>query len=122
MIFRAHDGFEKEITALEKRRLRRIRESLAGFRKLCEVHFHPTHPERRIDPGKLHRVTQNDVWVLWKIELAVIGSDLRPNQYPRMWFVVSGETVAFLCIGSHIENYRDKEMDDRAISRVVDMF
>ena len=120
--FRRHPVFEKEIATLKKRRLRFIEESLRGFQRLCEVHFHPTDPEARIDPGKLHRVTQNDIWTMWKIELAVIKSGLRPNQYPRMWFVVSGATIAFLCIADHIDNYKDKEMDSLAFSRVTDLF
>ena len=120
--FRYHDGFEKEIAALERRRLPYIRESLSGFQRLCEIHFHPTNPERRINPGKLHRVTQNDVWTMWKIELAVIKSGLRPNQYPRIWFVVSGDKIAFLRISSHIDNYNDGEMDRVAISRAADLF
>jgi len=120
--FRYHDGFEKEIAALEKRRLRYIRDSLSGFQRLCEVHFHPTNPEQRIAPGKLHRVTQNDVWTIWKTELAVKDSGLRPNQYPRIWLVVSGAIIAFLCISSHVENYSDDEMDRIALSRTTDLF
>ena len=120
--FLLHDGFEKELAALEKRRLRYIRESLEGFQKLCEFHFNPTSPQTRIAPGKLHRVTQNDVWTMWKTELPVIDSGLRPNQYPRMWFAQSGAIVAFLCISSHVDNYNDEEMDRLALSRVSDFF
>lgn len=120
--FRYHPLFEKEIAVLEKRRLRYLRESLNGFQKLCEVHFHPINPEVRIKPGKLHRVTQNDVWTLWKIELAVIKSGLRPNQYPRIWFVVSGSAISFLCISTHIDNYKDSAMDSLASSRATDTF
>lgn len=120
--FQYHPAFEKEIAALKKRRLRYIKESLYGFQKLCEFHFHPTNPETRIDPGKLHRVTQNDVWTMWKIELVVIKSGLRPNQYPRIWFVTSGAIIAFLCINDHIRNYKDKEMDQLALSRATDLF
>ena len=120
--FRLHDGFEKEIAVLEKRRLRYIRQSLQGFQKLCEIHFHPTNPDRRINPGKLHRVTQNDVWTMWKTELAIVKSGLRPNQYPRIWFAVSGATIAFLCVSSHSDNYHDAEMDHIALSRISDLF
>ncbi len=120
--FRYHDGFEKEIAALERRRLRHIRESLSGFQKLCEFHFHPTNPQTRIHPGKIHRVTQNDVWTMWKTELPVIKSNLRPNQYPRMWFAIRGNTIIFLCISSHIDNYTDEDMNRLALSRVSDFF
>ena len=122
MEFRLHDGFEKEIAALEKRRMRFIRESLKSFQNVCEKHFHPTSPEAKITPGKIHRVIQNDVWTLWKTELAVIKSDLRPNQYPRIWFAVSGATIVFLCIGTHVDNYNDNEMNRLALERATEMF
>lgn len=122
MTFLYHGGFDSAIAALEKRRLRYLKKSLGGFQKLCEAHFHPTFPQPRIAPGKLHRVTQNDVWTLWKTELPVIGSGLRPNQYPRIWFVVHGEAIVFLCISSHVDNYNDEEMDRLALSRVSDFF
>ncbi len=120
--FRYHDAFESSIAALEKRRLRYIRDSLDGFKKLCEFHFHPTDPQPRIAPGKLHRVTQNEVWIMWKTELPVIKSGLRPDQYPRIWFAQSGVVIAFLCISSHVDNYADHEMDRMALSRVGDIF
>lgn len=120
--FRSHEGFEKDIAALEKRRLRGIRASLEGFQQVCEVHFHPTNPEWRIQPGKLHRITKKDEWTLWKTELPIIKSGLRPNQYPRMWFAVSGASIVFLCISSHIDNYDDNTMNQLALSRLTDIF
>ena len=84
MTFLYHNTFKQEIAALKKRRLRYIQESLIGFEKLCEFHFNPVSPQLRIAPGKLHRVTQNDNWTMWKTELPIINSGLRPNQYPRM--------------------------------------
>lgn len=120
--FLRHDDFEKEIAALKKRRLRYIQESLEGFQKLCEFHFDPVSPQLRIAPGKLHRVTQNDNWTIWKTELPVINSGLRPNQYPRMWFMQSGAIIMFLCITSHIDNYNDAKMDTVATARVSDVF
>lgn len=120
--FLRHDDFEKEIAALKKRRLRYIQESLEGFQKLCEFHFDPVSPQLRIAPGKLHRVTQNNNWTIWKTELPVINSGLRPNQYPRMWFVQSGAIIMFLCITSHVDNYNDVKMDVVATARVSDVF
>lgn len=62
------------------------------------------HPQQVIGPAKLHRVTQNDIWTIWKVEMVVPKSGLRPNQFPRVWFVVQGDTIAFLCIALHTEN------------------
>lgn len=120
--FRYHPDFEKEIAELEKRRFRHIRDSMIGFQKLCEFHFHPTNPEVRINPGKLHRIIQGEGGTLWKTELAVIKSGLRPNQYPRVWFAVSGATIAFLCLATHVDNYSDDAMNRLALSRMTDLF
>ncbi|KKS37220.1 MAG: hypothetical protein A3G49_05390 [Candidatus Sungbacteria bacterium RIFCSPLOWO2_12_FULL_41_11] len=119
--FLYHDGIHKEIAALE-RRFRTIRGGLSAFERLCEVQFNPTNPRQVIAPAKLHRVTQNGLWTLWKIELVIPNSGLRPNQWPRMWFVVKGAIIAFLCMSSHVDNYNDEDMDRLALSRVSDLF
>ncbi len=116
-----HDGIQKEIAAFE-RRFPHIRDGLSSFERLCEVQFNPTEPRQVVAPGKLHRLTQNDIWTIWKIELVVPKSNLRPNQYPRMWFAVKGAVIAFLCISTHIDNYKDSNMDRLAFSRVTDLF
>ena len=114
-----HDGIKKEIVALERRFLS-IKQAFSLFERLCEVQFNPLNPKRVISPAKLHSVTQNDLWALWKVELVVPDSNLRPNQYPRMWFVVKGSIVIFLCISTHIDNYKDNESTALALSRVTD--
>ncbi len=119
--FAYHDDFQTEIVAL-KRRFRTIDDGLKSFERICQVHFHPTKPRQVLPPGKLHRISQNEVWTLWKIELVVPNSGLRPNQWPRVWFAVKGEIIVFLCIGTHIDNYNDKEMDYLALSRVGTFF
>ena len=119
--FLHHNGIKKEIAALE-RRFRTIRSGLSAFERLCEAQFNPTNPRQVIAPSKLHRVTQNDTWTLWKIELVIPNSGLRPNQWPRMWFAVKGAIIAFLCISSHIDNYNDEQMNRLAMSRASDFF
>lgn len=119
--FLYHDGIQKEIAALE-RRFRRIRDGLRAFERLCKVQFQPINPRQVIAPAKLHRIMQNDVLTMWKIELIIPDSGLRSNQYPRMWFVVKGAIIAFLCITTHIDNYNDAKMNQIAFSRISDLF
>lgn len=116
-----HDGMQKEIAAIE-RRFHHLREGLTAFERLCEVQFNPTSPRQVIAPAKLHRLTQNNIWTMWKVELVVPKSGLRPNQYPRLWFAVKGATIALLCLATHIDNYDDEKMNRLALSRVTDIF
>jgi hypothetical protein len=119
--FLYHDGIRKEIAALE-RRFRTIDDGLSAFERLCEVQFNPTSPRQVVAPAKLHRIMQNDIWTLWKVELVIPNSGLRPNQWPRMWFVVKGAIITFLCISSHTDNYNDNDMNRLALSRISDFF
>ena len=119
--FLYHDGLQKEIAALE-RRFRQLGDGFQRFELLCQVQFNPTDPKQVIAPAKLHRITQNDLWTMWKVELVVPNAGLRPNQYPRVWFAVRGAVIAFLCMGTHMDNYKDLEMDRLALARITDLF
>ena len=117
--FYIHPSFKKE-TAKLQRRFFYLEKGLQAFRRLCEEQFHPNNPRPVIAPGKIHRVTANETWTIWKVELVV--KNLRPNQFPRVWFAVKGSKIALLCIGTHVDNYNDDEMNHAALSRVSDIF
>lgn len=119
--FLYHDGIKKEIASLEKR-FRTIRDGISALERLCEVQFNPINPQQIIAPAKLHRVTENNIGTLWKIELVIPKSGLRPNQWPRIWFVVKGTIIVFLCVASHVDNYTDDQMNNLALSRISDFF
>jgi hypothetical protein len=119
--FLCHDIFSKEFDSLS-RKFPTLDDGLEKFKNLCEVQFHPRNPEQIIAPGKLHRLSQNDSWSLWKIELLVPNSGLRPNQWPRIWFVVKGGFIGLLTICSHVDNYDDDEMTRVASERISDLF
>jgi hypothetical protein len=86
------------------------------------VQFNPINPKQIIAPAKLHRILQNETWAIWKIELVVPNSGLRPNQFPRMWFAVKGSVIALLCIATHVDNYDDGERTRLAKERITDIF
>lgn len=114
-----HPLFENE-TAKLKRRFSFLDKALESFKMLCGFQFHPMNPQQRIAPAKLHRVTQNELWSIWKIELSV--PNVRSNQSPRVWFAVKGSVIVFLCIATHVDNYSDNQMTRVALKRVSDIF
>ncbi len=119
--FILHPNFQKE-TAKHKKRFSNLDGDIKKFERLCEIQFHPITPRPIIAPGKLHRRTENAVWQIWKVELVVTKTNLRPNQFPRVWFAVEGSKIAFLCIQTHMDNYKDNDIDAIASERVKDIF
>lgn len=117
--FLVHPHFEKEAADLE-RRFHCFNAGMEHFKRICEVHFDPINPKQVIGPAKLHRIRSFENYTIWKIELAV--KNLRPNQFPRVWFAVRGATVAFLCVASHINNYDDNTMNRQAENLVGSFF
>lgn len=116
MLWQTHDSFDAEYKKLLKKH-RQLADGLKKAQKLLEAQFDPINPQAVIGPGKLHRVSANHTWEIWKIEVALIGSGLRPNQWPRMWFAVSGDTFTLLTIAVHSQNYDNNAQDALAIER-----
>lgn len=116
--FLQHDDFIREYEAFAAKY--HCHKDFEFLKKLLLVHYDPIKPIQVIGPGKLHRVKECEGWVLWKIEMAVKG--LRKNQSPRVWFAIEGDTLAFLTIKSHIDNYDTNQADRLAEGRVTDIF
>lgn len=121
MNFLEHDQFSKEIKKLAGK-YRQVNDGLAAVKLLLERQFDPSNPEEIIAPGKIHRVYQDATWSLWKVEVILPHSGLKPNQWPRMWFAVSGDKIVFLCIATHMQNYGNNSVDDIAVDRASDYF
>ena len=118
MLWQTHDAFDKDIKELLKK-YPSFNEGLVKSKRLFEVQFDPVCPVAVIGPGKLHRVTQNQTWTIWKHEVIVKG--LRPGQWPRVWFAVSGSTITFLLANTHINNYDTNDCDQLALSRYMEI-
>lgn len=120
MLYQTHDKFDKEIKKLTKS-YRTTYDSLEDAKRLLKVQFHPTDPRAIIGPGKIHRVTSNQTWEIWKLEVAMKKSGLRPNQWPRVWFAISGDTITFLVASTHVNNYSDGQCDKFALDRYTEI-
>jgi hypothetical protein len=118
MLWLEHSSFTRELKILNKKYA--ISDGMRKIKKLLEVQFDPITPREVIAPGKLHCCTRNGVWELWKVEVLVSG--LKPNQWPRVWFVLSGDTITFLTLGSHINNYSDDKMEKVALDRLAEFY
>lgn len=120
MLWQTHDSFDIEYKKLLKKH-RQLADGLQKAQRLLEAQFEPNNPHAVIGPGKLHRVTANQTWEIWKMEVALINSGLRPSQWPRMWFAVSGDTFTLLTIASHSQSYDNNTQDRIATERFTEI-
>ena len=121
MLWQQHDDFTVELKKICKK-YSQVDDGIERVKRLLSTQFDPQNPAEVIAPGKIHRVSSDTVWTLWKVEVVVPKSGLKPNQWPRMWFVVSGEVITLLCIATHMENYDNNTMDRLALKRITDVF
>jgi hypothetical protein len=114
--FSEHQAFAREIKAIQKKLKTGV--GLESVKKLLAAHFDTEDPKQAIAPGKLHHIKTSDIWSLWKVEVFATG--LKPNQWPRVWFLRSGSAITFLVCASHTQNYDDNEMERLALDRLSD--
>lgn len=112
------DGYLKELKKLSKT-FPTIYSDIDKIKRLLDAHFFgETTRGSVIAPGKIHRVSQEDDIAqieLWKVEVSV--PNLKPNLWPRLWFMIDGNSIIFLAIASHKDNYDNNEMDRLAKKR-----
>jgi hypothetical protein len=121
MLWQQHDEFISELKKICKK-YRQVDDGVGRIKKLLAVQFHPQSPQEIIAPGKIHRVRADTTWEIWKVEVLVPKSGLKPNQWPRMWFGVSGETITLLAIVTHMQNYDNNTIDALALKRMTDVY
>ena len=121
MNFLEHNDFRKDLKPIQKKH-QGIGKGLDSIKLLLAKQFDPLDRLEVIGPSKINRVLETPTWEIWKVEVAVPGSGLRPSQWPRVWFVVSGANITFLAIAMHGDNYADNRITALAKTRATDIF
>ena len=121
MNFLEHSDFPKDLKPIAKRH-NGVDKGMATLRLLLAQQFNPINKIEAIGPSKINRVLETATWEIWKVEMAIPGSGLRPSQWPRVWFIVSGDNIAFLTAAMHGDNYSDNDLKAIAKARATDIF
>lgn len=116
--FIEHTVFQKEYLNFSNKYY--SNSDLQHLKNVLNFQFNPINPKLIIGPGKIHRVKVCENCEIWKVEMSVKG--LRKNQSPRIWLAVAGDTLAFLTIKTHIDNYDDNEVNRFAENLSTDIF
>jgi hypothetical protein len=117
--FGRHGGFEKEAKKFASKHPG-FDSAMGQLERLLAQQFHPTAPRTLITPKNLHCIRKEAECELWKMS-CVATPGLRRAQMPRIYFYVRLKEIWFLCLGTHIENYDDDQLQRTAFTRMAEL-
>lgn len=114
-----------------RKAVKAIKKDYRGFDKDMETAFNllsdlfcPDTQEEPVKPGRfLHRITGNDAYEVWKFNVAVQGSRLKPGQWPRLWFgvMLQAKLIVPLVMARHKDyGSGDAEQENEALALMAD--
>ena len=96
-----------------------VDESLGSIQKLFEKHFFERSP--MFTPKHLGIAQGFGGYTVYWIHLVILGSNLSRTQLPKAYFYKTDDHISFLCLDSHIQNYKDSKLRSVATTRLKDM-
>ena len=93
--------------------------AIIDLEQLLKKHF-DSNSGPVIGSKSLYSVNNTGDIEMWKVHCAVKG--LRKNQRPRIYFFKHSENkISFLSFGTHLDNYDDQKIRDKAIDRAKEI-
>lgn len=117
--FQCHPKFEDELGRLG----RGHPTTNIDYKHLCKLlslHFDPDNPVLSISPKNLKRVDNVGSNIrVYKVNMAIQG--LSKGQSPRVYIWLETQTIWFLCMGTHVDNYDDSKLRELAKKRIMEL-
>ena len=94
-------------------------ESLNSIQKLMVTHFYNRSP--MFTPKHIGLAQGFSGFTVYWLHLVIPGCNLSRTQFPKAYFYKSDEHISFLCLDSHMQNYKDAKLRAVAGSRLEDV-
>jgi hypothetical protein len=94
--------------------------TIAETENLLEVHFCQYDQFSKKNFGLAPGVGPYKIYYLKGLVIA--NSGLTKNQHPKSYLLKVDHKIGFLCLGSHIENYKDEKLRKLALKRAEELF
>lgn len=87
---------------------------------LLSVHFCRTE---QFTPKNMGLAPNTGAYKIYFLKRLVIGNTgLSKEKFPKCYFLMIDHKIGFLCLGSHVENYKDEKLRKNAIERASELF
>lgn len=122
MIFRHHPVFLEELQNFIERHCpgkSTTEQTLMNLQNLIESHFCKRIP--CFTNKHLGRAEDFGGYNVYWLHMVIPNSNLSRTQFPKAYFVIYNDFLSFLCLGSHLENYKDAKLHKLAVKRLEEM-
>lgn len=96
-----------------------VDETVRYLENLFETHFYkkiPTFTAKHLGQAQGF----NGFTVFW-VHMVIPNCNLSRTQYPKAYFYKTDNHLSFLCLDSHLQNYKDAKLRATAIGRLEEM-
>lgn len=120
--FTPHPTFVEEIDAFIAKHgtaETSVDETLRNLEKLFTTHFYkkiPTFTTKHLGQAQGFK----GFTVFW-IHMVIPNCNLSRTQFPKAYFYKTDNHISFLCLDSHLQNYKDAKLRMVAMSRLEEM-
>jgi hypothetical protein len=94
-------------------------ESVNHIQNLLTQHFFG--PQLMFTPKHLGRAEGFGAFEIYWLHLVIPGCRLSRTQFPKAYFYKNGNHISFLCLDSHLQNYKDSKLRSVANTRLQEI-
>ncbi len=96
-----------------------LEESLSNIQKLLVTHFYNHSP--MFTPKHMGVAQGFSGFTVFWIHLVIPGCNLSRTQFPKAYFYKTDGHISFLCLDSHMQNYKDSKLRMMAGNRLKEI-
>lgn len=117
-----HPKFSEELDEFIKKHCSSnstIEETINSIQRLLEKHFFDKSPQ--FTPKHLGIAQGFGAYNVYWLHMIIPNSQLGRTQFPKCYFLKSDNNISFLCLNSHVENYKDSKLRGLATDRLLEI-
>lgn len=94
-------------------------EAINNIQRLLFIHFYNKSP--MFTPKHLGQAQGFNAFTIFWIHMVIPNCNLSRTQLPKAYFYKTDNHISFLCLDSHIQNYKDSKLRSIATKRLQEM-
>lgn len=96
-----------------------VEETISNIERLLVKHFHDKNVS--FTPKHLGMAQDFSGFTVYWLHMVIPNSDISRTQLPKAYFYKTDSHISFLCLGSHIQNYKDAKLRKIAEERLKEI-